>query len=99
MTVPRIQLNNGVEIPALGFGVFQTPPERTSTLQDPTIGKIAAAHGRTAAQVMSRWHLQQGRQAIPKSVTPARIAEDFDVFDFQLTPGELADIDALDSPS
>ena len=46
---------------------------------------------------MLRWHLQQGRQAIPKSVTPSRIAENFDVFDFELTADELAAIDALDT--
>src|SRR3954469_14675481 len=51
--------------------------ERRSTLQDPAIGEIAAAHGKTPAQVMLRWHIQQGRQVIPKSVTPARIAENF----------------------
>lgn len=45
---------------------------------------------------MLRWHLQQGRSAIPKSITPARIAENFDVFDFELTSAELAAIDNLD---
>ncbi|NKY23468.1 aldo/keto reductase [Cellulomonas denverensis] len=70
---------------------------RRSTLDDPTIAGIAAAHGRTAAQVMLRWHLQQGRSAIPKSVTPARIAENFDVVSFDLTADELAAIDALDT--
>ncbi|HVQ17823.1 MAG TPA: aldo/keto reductase, partial [Actinomycetes bacterium] len=68
-----------------------------STLLDPTIGGIAAAHGKTPAQVMLRWHLQQGRQAIPKSVTPSRIAENFDVFDFQLTTEQLDAIDRLDT--
>jgi diketogulonate reductase-like aldo/keto reductase len=68
-----------------------------STLADPAIGEIAAAHGKTPAQVMLRWHLQQGRQAIPKSVTPARIAENFDVFDFELTADQLGAIDALDT--
>jgi 2,5-diketo-D-gluconate reductase A len=47
--------------------------------------------------VMLRWHLQQGRQAIPKSVTPSRIAENFDVFDFELTADQLSSIDALDT--
>ncbi|MGN8244104.1 aldo/keto reductase [Cellulomonas soli] len=70
---------------------------RRSTLQDPTIGRIAAAHGRTPAQVMLGWHLQQGRSAIPKSVTPARIAENFAVADLTLTDDELAAIDALDT--
>ncbi|GAA1639671.1 hypothetical protein GCM10009790_21820 [Georgenia ruanii] len=46
---------------------------------------------------MLRWHLQQGRQAIPKSVTPSRIAENFDVFDFALTTDQLGAIDALDT--
>ncbi|MFF0268385.1 aldo/keto reductase [Kribbella sp. NPDC004536] len=46
---------------------------------------------------MLRWHLQQGRQVIPKSVTPARIAENFAVFDFVLTDAELGAIDALDT--
>ena len=68
-----------------------------STLQDPTIVGIAKAHDRTPAQVMLRWHLQQGRQVIPKSVTPSRIAENIDVFDFDLTADDLAAIDALDT--
>ena len=46
---------------------------------------------------MLRWHLQQDRQVIPKSVTPSRIAENFAVFDFDLTADELAAIDALDT--
>ena len=45
---------------------------------------------------MIRWHLEQGRSAIPKSVKPARIAENFDVFDFELSADDLAAIDALD---
>jgi diketogulonate reductase-like aldo/keto reductase len=46
---------------------------------------------------MLRWHLQQGRSAIPKSTKPARIAENFDVFDFELAPEHVAAIDALDT--
>ncbi|WP_262107412.1 aldo/keto reductase [Arthrobacter sp. Marseille-P9274] len=68
-----------------------------STLEDPTIRGIAERHGRTPAQVMLRWHLDQGRQAIPKSTNPARIAENLDVFGFELTADELAAIDALDT--
>lgn len=67
-----------------------------SALQDPTIGRIGAAHGKSPAQVMLRWHLQQGRSAIPKSIKPTRMQENFDVTDFALTPEEIALIDALD---
>ncbi len=61
------------------------------------LAELGAAHGKTPAQVMLRWHLQQGRSAIPKSVNPGRIAENFDVFDFELSEAELARIDALDA--
>jgi diketogulonate reductase-like aldo/keto reductase len=49
------------------------------------------------AQVLLRWHIEHGFSAIPKSVKPARIAENFDVFGFALTPAEVASIDALDT--
>ncbi len=68
-----------------------------STFNDPVIGDIAERHGKTPAQVMLRWHLQEGRSAIPKSVNPVRIAANFDVFGFELTADELARIDALDT--
>jgi diketogulonate reductase-like aldo/keto reductase len=67
------------------------------TFDDPTLREIARRYGKSPAQVMLRWHLQQGRSAIPKSTKPARIAENFDVFDFELTSRELASIDALDT--
>ena len=70
---------------------------RKNVMRDPVIAGVAHAHGKTPAQVMLRWHLQQGRSAIPKSTNPARIAENFDVFDFELTAAELAAIDALDT--
>ncbi|NMO52316.1 aldo/keto reductase [Actinoplanes sp. TBRC 11911] len=69
---------------------------RRSILGDGTIGAVAAGHGKTAAQVMLRWQLQHGRSAIPKSTNPARIAENFGVFDFELTADEMSMIDALD---
>ncbi|SOD98734.1 aldo/keto reductase [Blastococcus haudaquaticus] len=71
--------------------------DRKSVLADATIGEIAAAHGKSPAQVMLRWHLQQGRQVIPKSVTPSRIAANLDVFGFDLTADQLTAIDALDT--
>ena len=81
----------------IGGITFYRDGSHGSTLRDPVIGKIAAAHGKTPAQVMLRWHLQQNRQVIPKSVTASRIAENFDVFDFELTGEQLAAIDALDT--
>jgi len=68
-----------------------------STLDDPVILGIAESHEKTAAQVMLRWHLQQGRQIIPKSVRRERIVENFEIFDFELSDAELASIDALDT--
>jgi diketogulonate reductase-like aldo/keto reductase len=68
-----------------------------SAFEDPTLLEIGREHRKSAAQVMLRWHLQQGRSAIPKSTRAERIAENFDVFDFELTNGQLAAIDALDT--
>jgi len=150
-TSPFLTLNNGVQIPAIGLGVFQSPPEQTASavesaltqgyrlvdtapyfqqralqrlhaehglltqawspiggitayygggkrsFDDPALQAIAHDHGKSPAQVMLRWHLQQGRSAIPKSTKPARIAENFDVFDFELSADQLAAIDALDT--
>ena len=59
--------------------------------------QIADTHGKTPAQVMLRWGLQHGRSVIPKSTKPGRIAENIDVFDFELTPDQLAAIGALDT--
>jgi diketogulonate reductase-like aldo/keto reductase len=81
----------------IGGITFYRDGQHTSTLQDPTIGKIAEAHRKSPAQVMLRWGVQQGRSVIPKSTKPARIAENLDVFDFALTADELAAIDALDT--
>jgi diketogulonate reductase-like aldo/keto reductase len=67
------------------------------TFDDPTLVEISCQHGKSAAQVMLRWHLQEGRSAIPKSTKPARIAENFDVFDFELDSEQVAAIDALDT--
>jgi diketogulonate reductase-like aldo/keto reductase len=71
--------------------------DRRSVLQDDTIAAIAAQHGRSPAQVMLRWHLQAGRQVIPKSTNPERVRHNIDVFDFELTPEQIHAIDALDT--
>ena len=65
---------------------------RARLLDDETIGEIAARHGKTPAQVILRWHLQLGNIVIPKSVTPERIRENIDVFDFELSDEEMAAI-------
>lgn len=66
-------------------------------LSDPLLISLAAKYHKTPAQVILRWHIQLGICAIPKSVTPKRIAENIDVFDFSLTAAELAEISALDT--
>ncbi len=81
----------------IGGITFYRDGNHGSTLEDPVIGQIAAAHAKSPAQVMLRWHLQQGRSVIPKSTKPHRIAENFAVFDFDLTGDELAAVDALDT--
>ncbi len=81
----------------IGGITFYRDGSHGSTLDDPVIGGIAQAHGKSPAQVMLRWHLQQGRSVIPKSTKPHRIVENADVFDFDLTGDELGAIDALDT--
>ncbi|MFV5995732.1 aldo/keto reductase [Streptomyces sp. NPDC056231] len=65
-------------------------------LEVPTVIAIAQKHGRTPAQAVLRWHLQTGNVVIPKSVTPSRIAENIDVFGFELDADDLAAFAALD---
>ncbi|GAA1680162.1 aldo/keto reductase [Kribbella yunnanensis] len=67
-----------------------------SLLTDPVIEALASKHERTPAQVVLRWHLQLGNIVIPKSVTPARIKENLNVFDFELSDEDLATITPLD---
>jgi diketogulonate reductase-like aldo/keto reductase len=66
-------------------------------LADPAIVAIAEAHAKTPAQAIIRWHLELGNVVIPKSVTPERIVENFDVFDFELTADEIEAIRELDA--
>jgi len=72
-----------------------SPLGRGVLLDNPTIGGIAKKHGKTSAQVIIRWHLQHGIVVIPKSVTPARIEENAQVFDFELSVEEMKEIDGL----
>ncbi|GAA2683955.1 aldo/keto reductase [Actinoplanes palleronii] len=74
-----------------------SPLAQAGVLEDPAVTAIAEAHGRTPAQVVLRWHVQQGRVIIPKSVTPSRIRENLDLFDFALTSEQAAIIDALEN--
>lgn len=74
-----------------------SPLGQGSALTNPVILELAEKHGRTAAQVIIRWHLELGLIAIPKSITPSRIRENFDVFDFVLDTSDLAAIAVLDS--
>ncbi|MFD6276788.1 aldo/keto reductase [Streptomyces sp. NPDC060209] len=73
------------------------PQAGQSPLEDPTVVKIAARYGKTPAQVVLRWHIEQGLSAIPKSVKAHRIAENSNIFDFALTADEVAAVDALDT--
>ena len=81
----------------IGGITFYRDSGHTNALEDPTIGQVAAAYGKTPAQVMLRWGLQQGRSVIPKSTRRERIAENLDVFDFELDGDQLRAIDALDT--
>jgi len=65
-------------------------------LKDDVVVKIAQKYGKTAAQVVLRWHLQNDTITIPKSVTPSRIEENFQVFDFELTEEDMKAINGLD---
>jgi 2,5-diketo-D-gluconate reductase A len=69
------------------------------SLKDATLGEIAKKHGKSVAQVIIRWQLQEGLIVIPKSVHPDRIRENFAVFDFELDAADLAKIRSLDNPS
>ncbi|NQD39450.1 aldo/keto reductase [Glutamicibacter halophytocola] len=95
---PALQ-NREVIAANTGHGIVTeawSPLAQGAMLTDETIEAIANVHEVTAAQVILRWHLQQGRVIIPKSVTESRIIANLDLFGFELTSDELANIDALD---
>lgn len=76
--VPAVRLNNGLEMPQIGFGVFRR------------------RYGKTPAQIVLRWHVELGNVVIPKSVTPSRIRENIDIFDFSLAAEDMAMVRVLD---
>lgn len=84
---------NGVQIES--WGPFAEG--RNNLFADPVLSQVAAKHGRSVAQIVLRWLLQRGVVAIPKSVRPERIAENFRVFDFELDAEDMAAIAALDT--
>jgi 2,5-diketo-D-gluconate reductase A len=73
-----------------------SPIAQGEVLDDTTITRIADNIGKTPAQVVLRWHIQRGDIVFPKSVTPSRMRENFELFDFELDPGDMEDISALD---
>ena len=72
-----------------------SPLARGRLLEDPVLSEIAKTHGKSVAQVIIRWHLQSDLIVIPKSVTPSRIRENAQVFDFSLSEEEMTMIDGL----
>jgi 2,5-diketo-D-gluconate reductase A len=72
-----------------------SPLDQGRLVRDRTIGGIAQKYGRTAAQIILRWHIQLGNRIIPKSVTPDRIRENINVFDFELADDDLQAISEL----
>jgi 2,5-diketo-D-gluconate reductase A len=73
-----------------------SPIAQGGVLEDPTITEIADKVGKTSAQVVLRWHIQRGDIIFPKSVTPSRMRENFEIFDFELDPSDVEAISALD---
>ena len=80
---------NGIRLVAWG------PLFRGKLMQHPAIVEIAAAHGKTPGQIILRWHIQKNHRIFPKSVTPARIRENLDIFDFELNQDQMSAIETL----
>jgi 2,5-diketo-D-gluconate reductase A len=104
-TVNQIELHPGLQQAELrawhaDHGIATeawSPLAQGELLDDDTIATIAAHHERTPAQTILRWHLQLGNVVIPKSVTPERIRENIEVFDFELSEDDIAAIARLDA--
>ncbi|WP_427016299.1 aldo/keto reductase [Pseudarthrobacter sp. P1] len=95
---PALQ-QRGVEAFNAAHGIATeawSPLAQGAVLGEETVRAIAAAHDVTPAQVILRWHLQQGPIIIPKSVAPARIRQNLDILGFELTDAELDAVDALE---
>jgi 2,5-diketo-D-gluconate reductase A len=75
-----------------------SPLGRANLLDDPIVTAIAEKHGRTPGQVVIRWHIEQGLIVFPKTATPKRLAENFDVFDFALDGEDMSRVAGLDRP-
>ena len=73
-----------------------SPLAQGLVLDDPAIVEIAEAHGKSAGQVVLRWHIQLGNVVFPKSATPERIVDNFEIFDFHLSDAEMSALEALD---
>jgi 2,5-diketo-D-gluconate reductase A len=73
-----------------------SPLAQGAVLDDPVITEIASSHHRTPGQIVLRWHIELGHVVFPKSITPSRIEENIDIFDFELSPEEVERIEALD---
>jgi 2,5-diketo-D-gluconate reductase A len=73
-----------------------SPLGQGQVLDDPVLKEIAEAHGKSAGQVVLRWHIQLGNVVFPKSATPERIAENFDIFDFELSDDDMSAIEGID---
>jgi 2,5-diketo-D-gluconate reductase A len=92
-------LNEQVRAYDEGHGIATeawSPIAQGQVLDDPAITAIADRLGRSPAQVDLRWHIQHGNIVFPKSTTPARIKENFELFDFELETADVAELDALD---
>ena len=74
-----------------------SPLARGRAIGNPVLDAIGAKHGKSAAEVVIRWHIELGNVVIPKSVTPSRIRENLEVFDFALDAEDLAAIRSLDA--
>jgi diketogulonate reductase-like aldo/keto reductase len=97
--VQAVDADNGILTQAWSpiGGITSYRDSEKRSFDEPVILAIGEKYGKSAAQVMLRWHIQNGIQVIPKSTKAERIAENFDVFDFELTSDEIAQIDALDT--